>query len=149
MIEIQALVAFSSLGTPRRTALGLDGNRCNLILAVLEKRVGLNFSTMDAYLSVVGGLKLDDPAVDLGIALAAASSLKEQPLPSGLVALGEIGLSGEIRAIPQIENRLQEAAKLGFTRAVIPHGNLMRLNEQAPIEVVGFKTLAEVVSSLF
>jgi len=149
MVEIQALVSPSSLAIPRRTTLGLDGNRCGLILAVMEKRVGLSFSAMDAYINVVGGLRLEDTAADLGIALAVASSLRDRPLARGVVALGEIGLSGELRAVAHVEARLREAAKLGFTRALLPEGNLRRLAEPVAIHTVGVRTVAEAVSSAF
>lgn len=149
MVEIQALVSTSSLAIPRRTTLGLDGNRCSLILAVMEKRVGLSFSSMDAFINVVGGLRLEDTAADLGIALAVTSSLRDRPTPRGLVAFGEVGLSGELRAVAHMEARLKEATKLGFTRAVMPEGNLKRLGNPSHIDILGVRTVAQAVSSVF
>lgn len=122
LVEIQALVSQSAFGQPRRMTTGIEYNRANLILAVLEKRVGLNMSSQDVYLNIVGGLKIQEPALDLAIALAAASSLKNRPVPAGLVAMGEVGLTGEVRGVPYLSKRLQEAKKLGFTICLIPHG---------------------------
>lgn len=120
LVEIQALVCPSGYGTPRRMTSGVDHNRVALIMAVLERRVGLRISPYDAYVSAVGGVKLDEPAADLAIALAVASSFREKPLPEGLVAVGEVGLTGEIRAVAGMEKRLNEAAKLGFKTCIGP-----------------------------
>jgi DNA repair protein RadA/Sms len=122
--EIQALVTTTVLASPRRTSNGFDYNRLNLILAVLEKRMGLRFSACDAYMNVIGGLRLDDPAADLPAALALISCIKDKPLPDDLIAAGEIGLSGECRAVSSAEQRVREAERLGFSRILLPARNV-------------------------
>ncbi len=121
--EIQALVTQTFFPSPRRSSTGIDYNRLQMILAVLEKRLGLRFSANDAYLNVIGGLRLDEPAADLSVALALISSLKDKVLPDDLVAIGELGLAGEVRAVGGIEQRVRECARLGFRRIVIPKKN--------------------------
>lgn len=123
LLEIQALVSQSSFGQPRRMTTGTDYNRVNLIMAVLEKRVGLSLSSQDAYVNVVGGVKIQEPALDLAIAVALASSLKNRPCVPELSVMGEIGLTGEVRHIPFILKRVQEASKLGFSQCLVPHGS--------------------------
>jgi DNA repair protein RadA/Sms len=118
--EIQALVTPTSFPTPRRTANGLDYNRVCLIVAILEKRLGLKFSSCDIYLNVVGGLKIDEPSVDLGVALALISSIKDIPVPKNVMAIGELGLAGECRAISDIQKRINESYRLGFDIIAIP-----------------------------
>ncbi len=118
--EIQALVTPTVFPSPRRTASGVDYNRLVLLLAVLEKRLGLRFSTCDVYINVVGGLKVDEPGVDAAIALALISSLRDLPVPMDLIAMGEIGLAGEIRSVSSIEQRVKEASRLGFNRIALP-----------------------------
>jgi len=120
LVEIQALVSQSGYAAPKRAVVGWDSNRLSMILAVLEARCGYNFSGQDVYLNVAGGLKISEPAADLAVAMAVISSLSNKPLPSDMVIFGEIGLSGEIRAVSQPSLRLKEAAKLGFTTAIIP-----------------------------
>lgn len=120
LVEVQALVAPTSFGMPRRMATGYDYNRACLILAVLERRVGLGLGAQDVYLKVVGGLRVEDPACDLAVAVSVASSLRERPVDHRTVVLGEVGLAGEVRASGRVEDRLREAAKLGFTTAVVP-----------------------------
>ena len=120
LVEIQALTTITSFGLPRRTANGVDFNRMLLIIAVLSKRAGLSLGNQDVMVNVVGGLKISEPAADLGIALAVASSFREVPIDPGLVAIGEVGLSGELRAVPNVDRRLAEAAKLGFQRCLLP-----------------------------
>jgi DNA repair protein RadA/Sms len=120
LVEIQALVAPSGLGTPRRAVIGWDSGRLAMVLAVLETRCGLVFGTSDVYLSVAGGLRISEPAADLAVAAALVSSLTDQPTPPASVIFGEIGLSGEVRAVGQTDARLKEAAKLGFSRALCP-----------------------------
>ncbi|MBQ4324047.1 MAG: DNA repair protein RadA [Clostridia bacterium] len=122
--EIQALVTNTVLASPRRTSNGFDYNRLNLLLAVLEKRIGLRFSACDAYMNVIGGLHLDDPAADLPAALALISCIKDKPLPDDLIAAGEIGLSGECRAVGSAEQRVREAERLGFSRILLPARNV-------------------------
>ncbi len=145
LLEIQALVGPSALAQPRRLATGVDHNRLVQILAVLEKRVGLSLGKMDAYLNVVGGLAIDEPAADLAIALAVASSLRDKPLAQHLVAIGEIGLNGEIRAVSGLEARLKEAAKLGFTTAIVPDHHLARLNLPSQIKIHSVNRLMEAI----
>lgn len=120
LVEVQSLVAATGFGNPRRTADGIDYNRLALLLAVLEKRGGLHLHSHDAYVKVVGGVQLTEPAVDLAVLLAIASAFRERPVKKGLIALGEVGLTGEIRPVPRVGQRLQEAAKLGFACAVLP-----------------------------
>ncbi len=120
LIEVQALVNFSFLPTPRRLALGLDYNRLLLVLAVLERRAGLKLFNQDIYVSVAGGVRVDEPAVDLAVALSVFSAFKDKEIPSDLVAFGEIGLSGEVRPVPLLDFRLKEAEKLGFSRVIMP-----------------------------
>ncbi len=124
LAEIQALVSPTSFPSPRRTANGIDYNRTYLILAVLEKRLGLKFSTHDVYLNVIGGMHIDEPASDLGIALALISSLTDRQIPDDLIAIGELGLSGECRGVANVEQRVKEAARLGFATALVPKHNM-------------------------
>ena len=129
--EIQALVTQTSFPAPRRTTNGIDYNRMCLIIAVLEKRLGLKFYQSDVYLNVIGGLRLDDPASDLSVALALISSVTDRIIPDDLIALGEVGLAGECRAVANLEVRVKEAARLGFTTAVVPYRNV----EKRPLEI--------------
>ncbi len=139
MVEIQALVSQTNFGMPRRTSIGVDYNRVNLLTAVLEKRAGLHLGGMDIFINIVGGLKIIEPAVDLGIIATIASSTREKPVDPGTCVFGEIGLSGEIRAVAQAEVRLKEAAKIGFKRAVIPAGNAEKIRTAQDIEVTGVR----------
>lgn len=147
LVEIQALVSHSVFGQPRRIATGTDYNRVNLIMAVLEKRVGLNFSQQDAYVNIVGGIKIQEPALDLAIAVALASSLKNRACPPGLLVMGEVGLTGEIRGIPYIQKRLHEAKKLGFSHCIIPYGGERgrRLVQEEGLDIMEVKTLQEAL----
>ncbi|MEB3283788.1 MAG: DNA repair protein RadA [Candidatus Sericytochromatia bacterium] len=145
LVEIQALVSPSALAQPRRSATGLEHHRLVQILAVLEKRVGLSLSKADAYLNVVGGLDISEPAADLGVALAVASSLRDVALPADLVALGEVGLNGEVRAVSGLEARLKEAAKLGFRTAIVPQHNLGGVPIPEGLRVVGVTRLMEAI----
>ena len=120
LVEIQALVCESNFGIPRRTAVGTDFNRVNLLMAVLEKKVGLHLASSDAYVNIAGGMKMTEPAIDLGICLAIASSTKDIVIPDKLMAFGEIGLSGEVRAVSMAGQRVQEAKKLGFETVILP-----------------------------
>jgi len=145
LVEIQALVTPSSYGTPQRTATGFDYQRLQMLLAVLEKRVGLAFSDYDVFVNVAGGVKLDEPAVDLGVAVACASSFRDVPTDTNAVLIGEVGLGGEIRTVSQLPPRLKEAGKLGFERAVVPHNNLSGMSETSGLEVDGAKRLTDVL----
>ncbi len=145
LAEVQGLVATSGFGTPRRMATGFDYNRFSLIIAVLEKRAGFYFSNMDAYINVVGGFRLDERAADLAVALTLVSSLKDSAIDEDLVVFGEIGLAGEIRAVNQAQQRVQEAARLGFTKCIVPHACLKQLQKVDGIEVYGVKTLRQAI----
>jgi DNA repair protein RadA/Sms len=149
LVEIQALVAPTGYGTPRRTALGIDGNRVALLAAVLEKKVGMEILPCDLFVNVAGGLELDDPAADLACLAALASSFRERPLPARTLVLGEVGLAGEVRAVSQPEMRLAEAARLGFERAFLPAQNARHAELPAGLEAVGVDTVAEALDRLF
>ena len=139
LIEIQSLVCATNFGIPRRMATGIDYNRLTMLMAVLEKRVGLQLYNIDAYLNVVGGIKLDETACDLGVAAAVASSFKNMPVTGDCVLMGEIGLTGEVRAVSQIDKRISEAMRLGFRSVVIPEGN-KKLAAQVKVDS-GFKII--------
>ena len=149
LVEIQALLSPTFYGNARRTSSGLDYNRISLILAVLEKRSGLSLQNQDAYLKATGGVKLDEPAIDLAIAMAIVSSYKEQETQSKDCFVGEIGLTGEIRSVTRVEQRIQEAKKLGFQRIFIPKNNLQDWKPIAGIEVIGVATIKEAIRYVF
>ncbi len=145
LVEIQALVSPTSYANPKRTATGLDHNRVSLLMAVLEKRVGMLLQNQDAYMNVAGGVKLDEPAVDLAIAISIASSFRDQATNGADAVMGEIGLTGEIRRISRVEQRVREAAKLGFKRAIIPAKNETGWTKPDGIEIVPVRTLEEAL----
>jgi DNA repair protein RadA/Sms len=148
LVELQALVTVSSFGVPRRTTIGVDHNRLALLVAVLEKKVGLSLSGQDIFLNVAGGVRLNEPAVDLGMALAVASSHLDRVVDPQTLALGEVGLAGEVRAISQPDLRVKEAAKLGFRRCIFPAGS--RTQVKTPdMELIGVRTLDEALEKLF
>ncbi|ACG61602.1 DNA repair protein RadA [Streptococcus equi] len=149
LAEVQALVTPTVFGNARRTTTGLDFNRVSLIMAVLEKRCGLLLQNQDAYLKSAGGVKLDEPAIDLAVAVAIASSYKEKPTNPQEAFLGEIGLTGEIRRVTRIEQRINEAAKLGFTKLYAPKSSLQGIDIPSGIEVVGVMTVGEVLKAVF
>ena len=146
--EIQALVTPTTFPAPRRTSNGIDYNRVYLILAVLEKRLGLKFSSNDVYLNVIGGMHIDEPASDLGIALALISSLTDRIIPDDLIAIGELGLAGECRAVANVEQRVREAARLGFIRAIIPTHNLPACAEIKGIQLLPAKNVYDILKFL-
>lgn len=146
--EVQALVSPTPFPAPRRTSNGIDYNRLNLILAVLEKRLGLRFSANDAYINVIGGLRIDEPASDLAVAMALISSLRDKVVPDDLIAIGELGLSGEVRAVASLEQRVREAARLGFTRAVVPARNLEKRKFDVGIELIGVRSIYDTLKLL-
>ena len=150
LAEIQGLVASNNYGNPRRITNGFDFNRLNMLLAVLEKRAGYFFAGNDVYVNVVGGMKLDEPALDLTIVMALVSSLKDYSLRDDVLAFGEIGLAGEIRGVSHCEQRIKEAARLGFTRCVIPKSNLKNISAslKAEIEVRGVRTIREAFEAI-
>ena len=150
MAEVQGLVTATGFGNPRRMSTGFDYNRMSLLLAVLEKRAGYYFSNMDAYLNVVGGLKLDEPAADLSVAVALASSLKDLVVSEHALAFGEIGLAGEIRAVSQAESRIHEAARLGFNHIILPDHNVKSISnpEKFGIQLTGVRSVREAIEAL-
>jgi DNA repair protein RadA/Sms len=145
LVEIQALTSQTSFGLPRRTANGVEFNRLLLLVAVLTKRVGINLGNQDVFVNVVGGLRISEPAVDLAVAVATASSFKNKPVASDLAIVGEIGLSGELRSVTHIERRLNEALKLGFERCLLPSASLRRKEMPAGIETIGVRSLSEAL----
>jgi DNA repair protein RadA/Sms len=147
LVEVQALVSPTSFGTPRRMSLGIDPNRTNLLLAVLEKRVGLELLGDDVFVSVAGGLEVDEPAADLGVAAAVASSFRNRPVPQHTVLFGEVGLGGEVRGATQAGLRVREAAQMGFTRCVLPARNVPD-DAPAGIRLVGVRSLEEALERL-
>ena len=149
LAEIQSLVCTSGYGNARRMSTGFDFNRLSLILAVLEKRLGYRFSGMDTYLNIVGGLRLDEPAADLPVALALVSGITDKPLPDEVVAIGEIGLSGEVRSVSRITARVNEAARLGFGKCIIPRSCLKQIKSQPDIEIIGVRNLHEAIANVF
>ena len=146
LIEIQALVSTTCFGLPRRTTVGFDANRLGLLLAVLEKRQGLLLGNQDVYLNAVGGFRLVEPAADLAVALAVASSFRDRALLENLVAFGEVGLSGEIRPVPRVLQRVREAVNLGFTSIMIPWANLAELQKESlNVKLIGVKNLSQAM----
>ncbi|HMB89883.1 MAG TPA: DNA repair protein RadA [Rhodothermales bacterium] len=145
LVEIQALVTPTSYGTPQRTATGFDTRRLQLLLAVLEKREGLRLSTHDVFVNVAGGVRLEEPAVDLGVIVAVASSFRDIPTDTSTVLIGEVGLGGEIRTVSQIEPRLKEAARLGFEQALVPQNNLKGITSPKGIKTTGVERLHAVL----
>ncbi|MGO4890089.1 DNA repair protein RadA [Anaerobacillus sp. MEB173] len=148
LVELQALISPTSFGNPRRMATGIDHNRVSLIMAVLEKRVGLLLQNQDAYLNVAGGVKLDEPAIDLAVAVSIASSFRDQITNPTDVVIGEVGLTGEVRRVSRIEQRVVEAAKLGFERAIIPTKNIDGWTKPDGIKVIGVTTVEEALDVL-
>lgn len=150
LIELQALVSTTVFGMPRRMAAGFDYNRLILLMAVLEKRVGLSLANQDAYVNAVGGIKIDEPAADLAVALAIASSFRNAAVNSQTVVMGEVGLTGEVRMVSRVDIRISEAATLGFKRFVIPAGNVPGLKtKQQGLEIVGVRDVTEAMEAVF
>lgn len=149
LAEIQSLVCTSGYGNARRMSTGFDFNRLNLILAVLEKRFGYRFSAMDTYLNIVGGLRLDEPAADLPVALALVSGITDKAVLDNVVAIGEIGLSGEIRSVSRLTARISEAQRLGFTKCIVPRACLKQIKSRFDIEVIGVRNLHEAIANAF
>ena len=146
LMEIQALVCRTNFGMPRRTAAGLDYNRVNLLMAVLEKRVGLPLSSYDAYVNIAGGIKMNEPAADLGIVIAIASSYKNKPVSEDTIVFGEVGLSGEVRAVTMPEQRVAEAKKLGFKTCVVPEVSVKSIGRVEGIGVIGVRSVNQAMS---
>ncbi len=148
LIELQALTTLSVFGIPKRTANGLDYNRLAVMIAVLEKRANLQIGGQDIYVNVVGGIRLNEPSVDLGIICVCASSFRNIPIPKDVVIMGEVGLTGEVRRINMIEKRLKEAEKLGFKRCIIPDSNKKHLEERYNLEIIGVKNINDALRAL-
>ena len=148
LAEVQALLAPTSFNVPRRTSNGFDFNRSNLLLAVLEKRGGLMVSTCDAYINVIGGLFLDEPAADLAMVMALASSFRDKPVPNDLVAIGEVGLTGELRSVNALSQRLSEVRRMGFTKCMIPARSGGKLVEPDGLQLIKVKNIREALAAI-
>ena len=149
LVEIQALCARANFGMPERKVTGVDRNRVSMLLAVLNRRVGMQFGSQDVFVNVVGGVRIDEPAADLGIAVAIASSARDRCVPEQTVVVGEVGLAGEVRPVSQIEARLKESEKLGFRHAFIPRANRKGLPRSPDMEIIPVQSLAETLDRLF
>jgi DNA repair protein RadA/Sms len=147
LCEIQALTSTTTFAQPRRTGNGVDFNRMLLMLAVLSKRVGMNLSNQDVFVNVVGGLKISEPAADLSLAAAIASSYRDLPIPVDMTLIGEVGLSGELRSVNHAERRLGESSKLGYRRCVVPHSLLKRVELPDGLELVGARNIGEALEA--
>ena len=148
LVELQALTTPSVFGIPKRTANGIDFNRLAVLIAVVEKRAGINLGGQDVYLNVVSGIKLAEPAVDLGIILACTSSFRNISIPQDVVAIGEVGLTGEVRAVNMIEKRIKESEKLGFKKCIIPESNKKLLKENYKLDIIGVRNINEAIKGL-
>ncbi len=144
LVEIQALVSHTSFGMPRRTAAGADYNRMNLLMAVLEKKMGMQLSSCDAYLNIAGGLKVSEPALDLGMVMAIISSFRNIPIGEKTIVFGEVGLTGEVRAVSQAKQRVAEAVKLGFEECILPYACMKAIGKEDRIKLIGIKSVAEL-----
>jgi len=149
LVELQALASATNFGTPRRTILGLDANRVALLAAVMEKMIGMHLMGYDIFMNVAGGVKVTEPAVDMAIVAAVASSFLDKAISDNTMVIGEIGLTGEVRAIGQADTRIAESRKMGFSRCLLPKSNLKRLPDVDGIEIEGVRTVSEVVEKLF
>lgn len=148
LVEIQALTSQSVFGIPKRTANGFDYNRLAVLMAVIEKRGGLMLGTQDIYLNIAGGIKLSEPAVDLGIIATVASAYKNVSIPKNVVIIGEVGLTGEVRRVNLIEKRIKEAEKLGFKTCIIPESNKKSLKDEYKLDIIGVKNIGEALKKL-
>ncbi|MGA2622383.1 MAG: DNA repair protein RadA [Bacteroidota bacterium] len=148
LIEVQALVTPTSYGVPQRNTTGFDYRRLSLLLAVLEKRAGVMLGQYDVFANIAGGVRIDEPAADLGIAISIISSLRDKPVDSQSVAVGEIGLNGEVRTVSQIEKRVQEAAKLGFQRIILPANNTKGVQRDSGIQIIGVERIEEAIEAM-
>jgi len=149
LVELQALVCSSSLAVPRRTSIGVDSNRVSLLAAVLSKRGGINLANNDIFINVAGGIRIDEPAIDLGIVATVASSFLNKPIKRNTVVFGEVGLSGEVRGVSQTETRMKEAVKMGFVRAIVSKKNLKAMKNKPDIELLGISTVQDLLEVLF
>lgn len=148
LLEVQALVCHSSFGIPRRTAAGTDLNRVNLLMAVLEKRAGLSLSNCDAYVNIAGGIRMSEPAIDLGIVMALASSFKDKAIDENTICFGEVGLSGEVRAVNMAQQRVAEARKLGFETCILPKVCVSGLTDTKGIKIIGVENIQEAINRM-
>lgn len=148
LLEVQALVCHSNFGIPRRTAAGTDLNRVNLLMAVLEKRAGLSLSNCDAYVNIAGGIRMSEPAIDLGIVMALASSFRDRPIDEKTICFGEVGLSGEVRAVNMAQQRVSEARKLGFTACILPKVCVSGLTDTKGIKIIGVENIQEAINRM-
>ena len=148
LVELQALTTTSIYGIPKRTGNGIDFNKIALLIAVLEKRARMNLGNQDVYLNVVSGMKINEPAIDLGIAAVIASSFKSVYIPKNTAIIGEVGLTGEIRAVNMIDKRLKEAQRLGIKRIIIPQNNMKLLKESYKLDIIGVKNINEALRAL-
>jgi DNA repair protein RadA/Sms len=148
LVEVQALVSSATFGNARRTAVGLDQTRLALLLAVLDKRAGLNLATDDVFVNVAGGMSIDEPAADLAVLAAVASSLRNRPVQDNTVVFGEVGLAGEVRGASQAALRVREAHQLGFTRCIVPEGNLSPADVPKGMTIVGVRTVADALDAV-
>ena len=148
LVELQALTSSTVFGYPKRAANGVDFNRLSLLIAVLEKKAGIALGNQDVYLNVVGGLRVNEPAIDLGTMMVVVSSFKNIPIPKDMVILGEVGLTGEVRRINLIEKRLKEAEKLGFKTCIIPESNKKGLKDEFKLDIIGVKNIGEALKKL-
>jgi DNA repair protein RadA/Sms len=149
LVELQGLVTKSLLAVPRRTTMGVGYHRVAILVAVLEKKVGLNLADQDIFINVAGGIRVNEPAVDLGMVASIASSFLDRPVEEKTVLFGEVGLTGEVRATAQVEPRIRESAKMGFGRCVLPKANLERTRPTQEIELIGVGTVEETMKVLF
>ena len=148
LVEIQALTTMSVYGIPKRTANGVDFNRLALLIAVLEKRANLAIGNQDVYLNVVSGMKISEPAIDLGIALVVSSSFKNISIPKDIAVIGEVGLTGEIRSVNLIDKRLKEIERLGFKKCLIPENNKKNLKESYNLDIIGVKNINDALRAV-
>jgi DNA repair protein RadA/Sms len=149
LVELQALVCSSSLAVPRRTTIGVDPNRVSLLAAVLTKRGGINLSNNDIFINVAGGIRIDEPAIDLGIVATVASSFLNKPIRRNTVVFGEVGLSGEVRGVSQTEARIKEAVKMGFSRAIVSKKSIKSMKTKPDIELISISSVQELLEVLF
>ena len=149
LVELQALTSSTVFGYPKRAANGVDFNRLSLLIAVLEKKAGIALGNQDVYLNVVGGLRVNEPAIDLGTMMVVVSSFKNIPIPKDMVILGEVGLTGEVRRINLIEKRLKEAEKLGFKTCVIPESNKKDLKEKYKLDIIAIRNVKQAMNAIF
>jgi DNA repair protein RadA/Sms len=149
LIELQALVVPTHFGVPRRTAQGMDPNRVSLLVAVMEKRLGVHLNNHDIFLNIAGGMRVEEPAADLGVIAAIASNFRDKLIDPEMVVFGEVGLGGEVRGVSQSEMRVKEASRLGFKRCLLPKQNQEKIKGMKGIELIGVKTVQEAIKVLF